>query len=88
MGFKFNHYAAKTIEPKYMMDIELFAMELLFAIISTIFSIGGFKAQVPQLAFPCAIVAVTCYALIIYSIYLFISSRIKVKSIKDEPKQT
>ncbi|ALS99956.1 hypothetical protein [Lacimicrobium alkaliphilum] len=88
MSYKVNHYAAKTTKPAYMLNIEMFALEAIFGVITTIFSIGGFKAQVPQLAFPCAIVALVCWGLIAHSIYLLIVDRAERRRGSDDGKSS
>lgn len=60
---------------QYSLNIEAFALEAIIGVISAIFSVGGFHAQIPQLAIPCAVIAIACWGLVIHSIYQIIRSR-------------
>ncbi|UAA39898.1 hypothetical protein KIH87_05970 [Paraneptunicella aestuarii] len=60
---------------QYPLNIEAFALEAIIGVISAIFAVGGFHAQIPQIAIPCAVVAIACWGLVIHSIYMVFRSR-------------
>ena len=79
MSFKVKHYAAKTVDARPQLDMETFILELFFGVVSAVFAIGGYQADVLLLMVPCALVAITCLSLVLHTCYLFISDKLKNK---------
>ena len=74
MGYKIKHYGSKSIALNYRLNIEGIVIETCIGIICTIFAISGYKSEMILLFLPTAIVAVTCFLLVLHSLYLYVSS--------------
>ena len=77
MGYKVNHYAAKTVTPNPQLDIETIAIELSVGAILMVMAIGGFNVGILLMAIPCGLISVACFLLSLNSIWHYISDRRK-----------
>lgn len=75
MGFKVNHYAAKTISRTHTVDWELISIELIIGVICIILAIVGFKANMSLIFIPAALISFLCLVRIVYSLYFYIQEK-------------
>ena len=80
MSIKVNHYAAKTIEPTYYVNFEALVIEFSVAVILGVMAIGGYKTGLWVVWVPCGIISVCCAALVLYSLYNYVSDKIMRKA--------
>lgn len=72
MGFKVNHYAAKTIQRSYTMQLETVLIELVIGIICSVIAVAGYKAAVWLIFLPSLIISIVCFLLIVTSLYFWL----------------
>ncbi|QTL34348.1 hypothetical protein [Pseudoalteromonas viridis] len=75
MGFKINHYAAKTISRSNTMDWETVAIELIIGAICGIIAMAGFKANMLLIFVPAVLITLICFAGACYNLYFWIVER-------------
>ncbi|MCG7547672.1 hypothetical protein [Pseudoalteromonas sp. Of7M-16] len=75
MGFKVNHYAAKTIKRTHTVDWELISIELIVGVICCVLAVVGYKASMLLIFIPAALIASLCLMGIVYSFYFCIKER-------------
>ena len=80
MSIKVNHYAAKTIEPTYYVDFEALVIELSVAVILGVMAVGGYNTGLWVVWVPCGLISACCFALVLYSVFNYISDKISNKS--------
>ncbi|KZN56573.1 MULTISPECIES: hypothetical protein [Pseudoalteromonas] len=75
MGFKVNHYAAKTISRTHTVDWELISIELIIGVICIVLAVVGFKANMLLIFIPAALISFLCLVGIVYSLYFYIQEK-------------
>ncbi|WP_105168203.1 hypothetical protein [Pseudoalteromonas sp. T1lg23B] len=74
MGFKVNHYAAKTISKTFTMDWETAIIELIIGAVSVVIGIAGYKANMLLIALPALLIACICLIGVLYNLYYWVQS--------------
>jgi ABC-type polysaccharide/polyol phosphate export permease len=73
MGFKVNFFA-RPIDSNYRLAWESFLIEFSLFVICTIMAIYGWNNGSLLMAVPAAVVAVSCFGLVIYSLFNFFAN--------------
>lgn len=71
MPIKVKHYAAKTISANNSLEWELLLSEFLVGSICGVLAYMGFKASVLLIFIPNLIISVSCFLMIIFSVFLY-----------------
>lgn len=74
MGFKVNHYAAKTISRTFTMNWETVIIELIIGAVSVVIGLAGYKANLLLIALPALLIACICLIGALYNLYNWIQS--------------
>ncbi|MCF2861393.1 hypothetical protein ABMY44_04375 [Pseudoalteromonas sp. Cnat2-41] len=71
MGFKVNHYAAKTINRTFSTDWETLIIELIIGGICAVLAVVGYKANLLLVFGPAGLISAICFLGITYNLYQY-----------------